>query len=125
MIVLDTSAWIEWIIDSAISEQLARHLPEQAEWLVPTMVQLELAKWLSRENGGSKADQVIDYTRFCHVAPLDSTIAFGAAEACRVHRLSTADAAIFATAQAYMAHIVTFDAHFKGLPNVTYLPKAN
>lgn len=89
------------------------------------MVQLELAKWLSRENGGSKADQVIDYTSFCHVARLDSTIAFGAAEACRAYRLSTADTVIFATGQAYMAHILTFDAHFKGLPNVTYLPKAN
>ena len=61
MIVLDTSAWIEWIIDSAISEHFARHLPEQTERLVPTMVQLELAKWLSRENGESKADQVIDH----------------------------------------------------------------
>ena len=89
------------------------------------MVQLELVKWLSRENGGNKADQVIAYTRFCQVAPLDSTIALGAAEALRVHGLSTADTVIFATSQAYIAHILTFDAHFKGFPNVTYLPKAN
>ena len=109
MIVLDTSAWIEWIIDSPLSEQLTRHLPEQADWLVPTMVQLERAKWLSRENGGDRADQVIAYTRFCQVAPLDSIIALGAAEASRIHRLTTADAVIFATAQAYEAHILTFE----------------
>ena len=89
------------------------------------MVQLELAKWLSRENGGDRADQVIAYTRFCQVAPLDSIIALGAAEASRIHRLSTADAVIFATGQAYEAHILTFDSHFKGPSKRHLSPKAN
>ena len=51
MILVDTSAWIEWLIDSATGAKVAEHLPEQADWLVPTMVQLELAKWLTREVG--------------------------------------------------------------------------
>ena len=43
MILVDTSAWVEWLIASPTGDKLADHLPEQADWLVPTMVQLELA----------------------------------------------------------------------------------
>ena len=61
MILVDTSAWIEWLIGSPTGEKLSGQLPEQAEWLVPTMVQLELAKWLTREVGEATADQVIAF----------------------------------------------------------------
>ncbi|MGR3416510.1 hypothetical protein [Paracoccus sp. (in: a-proteobacteria)] len=65
-------AWIEWLIASPTGDKLADHLPEQADWLVPTMVQLELAKWLTREIGEDKADQVIAFTQICHIVPLDT-----------------------------------------------------
>lgn len=123
MILVDTSAWIEWLIDSATGARVAEHLPEQAEWLVPTMVQLELAKWLTREVGEDKADQVIAFTQVCHVVPLDTEIALAAAEACREHKLATADAIIFATARAQGAMLLTCDAHFEGLPGVTLIEK--
>ena len=123
MILVDTSAWIEWLIGSPTGEKLSEHLPEQAEWLVPTMVQLELAKWLTREVGEDKADQVIAFTQVCHVVPLDTEIALAAAEACREHKLATADAIIFATARAQGAMLLTCDAHFEGLPGVTLIEK--
>ena len=123
MILVDTSAWIEWLIGSPTGEKLSEHLPEQAEWLVPTMVQLELAKWLTREVGEDKADQVIAFTQVCHVVPLDTEIALAAAEACREHKLATADAIIFATARGQGATLLTCDAHFQGLPGVTLIEK--
>ena len=123
MILVDTSAWIEWLIGSPTGEKLSEHLPEQAEWLVPTMVQLELAKWLTREVGEDKADQVIAFTQVCLVAPLDTEIALAAAEACREHKLATADAIIFATARAQGATLLTCDRHFEGLPGVTLIEK--
>ena len=49
MRLVDSSAWIEWLIGSPVDKTIAEHLPEQAAWLVPTMVQHELAKWLTRE----------------------------------------------------------------------------
>ena len=125
MILVDTSAWIEWLIDSATGAKVAEHLPEQAEWIVPTMVQLELAKWLTREVGEDKADQVIAFTQVCHVVPLDTEIALAAAEACRDHKLATADAIIFATAQAQGATLLSCDAHFEGLPGVSLIEKIN
>lgn len=123
MILVDTSAWIEWLIGSPTGEKLSEHLPEQAEWLVPTMVQLELTKWLTREVGEDKADQVIAFTQVCHVVPLDTEIALAAAESCREHKLATADAIIFATARAQGATLLACDAHFQGLPGVTLIEK--
>ena len=123
MILVDTSAWIEWLIGSPIADRISEHLPGQDTWLVPSMVQLELAKWLTREVGEDKADQAIAFTQVCQVVPLDTEIALAAAEASRTHRLATADAVIFATAQAHGAELLTCDAHFEGLPSVLYIPK--
>jgi predicted nucleic acid-binding protein len=123
MILVDTSAWIEWLIGSPTGEKLAGLLPEQAVWLVPTMVQLELAKWLAREVGEDKADQVIAFTQVCQVIPLDTDIALAAADACRTHKLATADAIIFATAHVQGATLLTCDTHFEGLPGVTLVEK--
>jgi len=125
MVLVDTSAWIEWLIESPTAERLSARLPQQADWLVPTMVQLELAKWLTREVGEDKADQVIAFTQVCQVVPLDTEIALAAADACRTHKLATADAIIFATARARGAALLTCDAHFEGLPGVDFMPKTN
>ena len=123
MILVDTSAWIEWLIGSPTGDRLAAHLPDQADWLVPTIVQLELAKWLTRELGEDKSDQVIAFTQVCQVVPLDTEIALAAADACRLHKLASADAVIFATARAQSATLLTCDRHFEGLPGVTLVEK--
>ena len=123
MILVDTSAWIEWLIGSRTGEELAGHLPDRSEWLVPTIVQLELTKWLTREVGEDKADQVIAFTQVCRVVPLDTEIALSAAEACREHKLATADAIIFASARAQGATVLTCDAHFQGLPGTRLVEK--
>ena len=123
MVLVDTSAWIEWLLGSATGDSLSAYLPEQEDWLVPTIVQLELAKWLTREVGEDKADQVIAFTQVCHVVPLDTEIALAAAAACRAHKLATADAVIFATAQIHDAQILTCDAHFEGLQGAVYVSK--
>jgi predicted nucleic acid-binding protein len=125
MVLVDTSAWIEWLIGSPTGEQLSQRLPQLSDWLVPTMVQLELAKWTTREVGEDKADQVIAFTQVCQVVPLDTEIALAAADACRTHKLATADAIIFATARARGATLLTCDAHFEGLPGVDFMPKMN
>ena len=123
MVLVDTSAWIEWLIASPTGKAVAARLPGQDDWLVPTIVQLELAKWLARELGEDRADQVIAFSLLCRIAPLDTGIALAAAELCARHRLATADAIIYATAQAHGAELLTCDAHFEGLDGVSYLAK--
>jgi len=122
--VVDTSAWVEWLMDSAVGRTLGRHFPDKPLCIVPTIVQLELAKWLMRELGEARADQVIAYTQKCVVVPLDTAIALLAADLHREYRLATADAIVYATARHQGAQLLTCDAHFAALPDVTYLPKS-
>ena len=123
MRLVDTSAWIEWLIASPTGHELEGLLPAREDWLVPTIVQLELVKWLTREVGEDKADQVLAYSQMCVVEPLDTRIALRAAELCRRHKLPTADAIVYATALERGADLLTCDAHFEGLGEVTYVVK--
>ncbi|MCL2657364.1 MAG: type II toxin-antitoxin system VapC family toxin [Betaproteobacteria bacterium] len=121
--VVDTSAWIEWLTGSAVGQRLGKQFPAKAQCIVPTIVQLELSKWLVREVGEEQADQVIAYTQKCTVVPLDTAIALLAADLHREHRLATADAIVCATAQHQRAELLTCDAHFETLPGVVFFPK--
>ena len=71
MRVVDTSAWIEWLVASPAGEAVAAMLPVREDWLVPTIVQLELGKWLNREAGEDKADQVAAFSDRGFGVPLD------------------------------------------------------
>ena len=90
---------------------------------MPTIVQVELAKWLSREGGETRTDQVIAFTETCVVVPFDTTVALSAADLCARHKLATADAIVYATALAHGAELLTCDRHFEGLPGVHFMPK--
>ena len=32
-IVVDTSAWIEWLTGSALGKKLGKHIPDKAQWI--------------------------------------------------------------------------------------------
>jgi len=121
--VVDTSAWIEWLTASELGRKLERQFPVKPQCIVPTVVQLELSKWMMREVGEEETDQVIAYTQMCVVVPLDTAIALLAADLHREYKLATADAVVYATARQKGADLLTCDAHFSGLPDVTLLPK--
>jgi predicted nucleic acid-binding protein len=121
--VVDTSAWIEWLTGSALGKALGKQFPARPQCIVPTIVQLELSKWLVREVGEEQADEVIAYTQKCEIVPLDTSIALLAADLHREHKLATADAIVYATAQHHRAELLTCDAHFEGLPDIVFLPK--
>ncbi|MFM8766579.1 MAG: type II toxin-antitoxin system VapC family toxin [Rubrivivax sp.] len=123
MIVVDTSAWIEWLIGSSTGAKVEDRLPDPGAWLVPTIVQLELAKWLTREAGEDRSDQGLAFTQICQVLPLDTETALAAAEACREFKLATADAIVYATSRTKGAVLLTCDSHFAGLPNVILIDK--
>jgi len=123
MRVVDTSAWIEWLIDTPVGKTVGRQLPEESQWVVPTIIQLELTKWLTREIGEQKADQIIAFTEKCVVVPLTTRIALLAADLSRMHQLATADAIVYATAREYGVDLLTCDSHFKGLTQIMLISK--
>lgn len=124
MRVVDTSAWIEWLSDTEVGARVEPQLPAQEQWLVPTIVLLELAKWLGRTVSGGVGDQVIAFSSVRRVISLSSEIALSAAELAMRHKLATADAIVYATALACEADLLTCDRHFEGLPFVELIPKA-
>ncbi|CDN54346.1 Putative nucleic acid-binding protein, contains PIN domain-containing protein [Neorhizobium galegae bv. officinalis bv. officinalis str. HAMBI 1141] len=124
MRVIDSSAWIEWLVDSPLASRLAGEIPEPHELIVPTIVQMEMCKWLIRERGEESAERFMSYTTECIVVELGTEIAWDAAEASLRFKLSTADAIIYATARLLDADLLTCDRHFENLPHVTYIPKS-
>lgn len=123
MRVIDSSIWVEWLDDGALAARLEPELSELDTLIVPTMVQLEVTKWLLREIGVDAANSFLALTRQCRVAPLDTATAAAAAVLSGHHKLATADAIVYATALQAEADLLTCDAHFEGLEKVVYLPK--
>jgi predicted nucleic acid-binding protein len=123
MVLIDTSCWIEWLIGSPLGDRLGAHFPATDQITVPTIVQLELAKWLEREKGEDAANRVIALTTTCVIAPLTTELALSAAALHKTHKLATADAIIYATAISHGATLLTCDAHFKGLDSVIFEAK--
>ncbi|HKI14968.1 MAG TPA: type II toxin-antitoxin system VapC family toxin [Roseiarcus sp.] len=123
MRVVDTSAWLEWLSDSLLGRRVGLELPQTEAWIVPTIVQYELARCLAREVSEDAADDTIAFSTRCVVTPLDTRIAVQAAEIARDRALSMADAIIYATAIDNGADLLTCDAHFAKLPRVVYFAK--
>ena len=123
MRLVDSSAWVEWLLDTKLGVRLGAQFPPRDVWLVPTIVQYEVFTWLVREVSEEDARRFLSFTQLCNVVPLDTAIAVRAAELSRKHRLPTADSIIYATAVSADADLLTCDQHFEGLASVVYLPK--
>ncbi len=123
MRVVDTSAWIEWLRDSEVGRQVGLEMPAQEAWIVPTIVQYELARWLARRVSEEAAGSVIAFSNECIVTHLDTAQALRAAEVAKEHALAMADAIIYAAAVEASADLLTCDAHFADLPGVVYFAK--
>jgi predicted nucleic acid-binding protein len=123
MRVVDTSAWLEWLSDSALGRKVGLELPSTEGWIVPTIVQYELARCLTREVSEDAADDTIAFSTECVVTSLSTRLAVQAAEIAKDHALAMADAIIYATAVAMGADLITCDAHFAKLPRVVYVAK--
>ncbi len=124
MRVVDSSAWIEWLIDTKTGAIVEGELPKREDWVVPTIVQMEVVKWLARERGSGEIEHFLGFTQRCIVVPLDTRLALSAAELSARHKLAAADAIIYATALEYDADLLTCDAHFEGLERVVLVGNA-
>lgn len=112
-----------WICGSAVGEVVGRELPGNSEWVVPTILQYELAHWLSRERSEAAAVSAIALSTQLVVMPLDTDLATKAVDYANKHRLAMADSIVYATAVEAGADVLTCDEHFAELPGVRYLPK--
>jgi toxin FitB len=123
MRVVDTSAWIEWMLGSPIGKRLSPELPDNDQWIVPTIIQYELARWTARELPEFAATAALAFSTQLVVKPLDTHLATRAADYGHKHKLALADSIIYATAMDASADLLTCDAHFAELPGVVYFAK--
>lgn len=121
--LIDTCGWIEWLVDGSIAEVFEPWFSQLDGVIVPTIIQFELYKWVCREKGEKEALEVIALTEQSIVVVLTSEIALLAAELSVQHKLAMADAIIYSTAKFYQVPLITCDAHFENLSNVTYFSK--
>jgi predicted nucleic acid-binding protein len=121
--VVDSSGWIEYVVDGPNSEFFAEAIESPEELIVPTLSILEVFRWVLRERGEADALQTAALMQQGEVVELDTAIATSAAKLGLTHRLPLADSVILATAHAFGATLWTQDADFDGLPGVRYHAK--
>jgi toxin FitB len=121
--VVDSSGWIEYVVDGPNSDFFAEPIEAPDDLIVPTVSILEVFKWVLRERSEADALQTAALMQQGEVVDLDPAIATGAAKLGLTHKLPLADSVMLATAQAFGATLWTQDADFEGLPGVRYRAK--
>ncbi len=124
MIVVDSSGWIEYFTEGPNARRYGRYLEKPSDLVTPTIVLYEVYKLIKRERTEEEALLAAAQIQKTRIVPLSESLSLAAADLSLERRLAMADAIVYATAQAEGAELVTGDRDLKGLPGVTYLPKA-
>jgi predicted nucleic acid-binding protein len=124
VIVVDSSGWIEYFTEGPNARRYGRYLEKPSDLVTPTIVLYEVYKLIKRERTEEEALLATAQIQKTRMVPLSESLSLAAADLSLERRLAMADAIVYATAQAEGAELVTGDRDLKGLPGVTYLPKA-
>jgi toxin FitB len=116
--LIDSSGWLEYLAEDSKASAFAHYLEAEASVLVPSLVIYEVYKHLARHRGRAVADRFVSQALHRRVVPFDETVALAAASLSIEHRLTAADAIIYATARVCYAQLVTANTRFRGLPSV-------
>jgi toxin FitB len=119
-VVVDSSGWLEYIAADSKAELFAVYFEGEREILVPAIVLYEVRKILlkfSRQLADAFVSEALRRT----IVALDENMALAAVEFSIQYQLPMGDALLYAAARSANAEFVTSDAHFKGLPGVTFL----
>jgi predicted nucleic acid-binding protein len=123
MNLVDSSAWIEFLTGAPNAPRFEAPLRNKAQLVVPTIVLMEVWRYMVRWHGRQKADVAAAYMKEGLVIALDETLALSAAKFGLDHKLPLADSVVFATARACKAVLWTQDPDFDGLDGVKYFGK--
>ncbi len=116
MILLDSSAWIEFLTDGPAAPRIAKEMSSPSQILTPTLVLYEVYKKLKRERGEEAALSAVAQLNQTRIVPLDDSLALGAADISLAFALPMADSIIAATAKVHEAKILTLDNDFRKIP---------
>jgi predicted nucleic acid-binding protein len=123
MNVVDSSGWLEYLVDGPRAAEFLEPLSDTENLIVPTICLYEVFKVVLRERGEEKAVQAIALMLRGNVVDLNDTIAVQAAKISLERKIPMADSIVIATANAFDAVIWTQDQDFAELPQTRYFPK--
>ena len=123
MNVVDSSAWIEFFVDGPNAGFFAKAVGDVEALLVPSVVVLEVYRYVLRQRGRKEALEAAAAIRQGRIIDLDEGLAIEAAELGASLRLPLADSIIYASALAHEATLWTQDSDFEGLEAVEYRAK--
>ena len=123
LIVVDSSGWIEFLLDGAGAAHFRPAIIDINNLIVPAIAIFEVARLVLRTQTPERARSALGYMNLGRVEPLDAPLATEAAILSVEHRLPMADSIIYATARRFEAELWTQDADFENLPGVRYFPK--
>ena len=121
MILVDSSGWIEYLAARPRADDFARYIEGDAPLLTSVIQVYEIYKVVRRDISEERAIEAIAALRATTIEPLAESLALEAADISLDLGLAMADAIIFATAARHRAELVTADADFEGLPDVTLI----
>ena len=123
MNVVDSSGWIEYVVDGPNAAVFAEPLGDHANLIVPSIAVFEVYRYVLRERDRTTALSVVASMRQGLVVALDDAGAVEAAELSVALRLPLADSIIYSIARRYEAALWTQDADFAELDGVKFVPK--
>ena len=118
-VVLDSSCWLEFLMDTPRAALFADVLDDADALLVPVITVYEVIKKIVRELGDDIASSALVLMQRSRIVNIDLALATQAMR----NGLPLADSLIYATAQMHGAMLWTQDQHFEGLPGVRYFQK--
>jgi len=122
MIIVDSVGWLAFFTGDALAVQYRPYLLRKADLLCPTIIVYEVCKRMELHAGRQSAAIAAAQLLKTRIIPLDEALATATARVSLTNHLAMADAIIYTTALIHQAILITSDAHFQGLPSVTYLP---
>jgi predicted nucleic acid-binding protein len=121
--VVDSSGWLEYLVDGPGADHFAPVIEDTGELLVPEICLLEVARVVFRERGEHAALQALALMEQAQVVGLDIPLMLHAAYLGQIHKLPLADSVVMATGRTHGAIVWTQDTDFKGLEGVKFFPK--
>lgn len=123
MNLVDSSGWIEYLLDTKRADLFADPIEQRHTLLVPVIALYEVHKVLIRTVPPDAVVQCLDVMRLGRVLDITDRRAVAAAGLAQRHKLAMADAMMYSLALELGAIFWTQDVDYQGLPGVNYFAK--
>lgn len=120
--LVDSVGWLAFFMDDVLADAYEPYLTAPDILIVSALNVYEVCRRVEHVAGRKAAAEAVAQLQKATIIPVGDEIATAAASLSITHHLPMADAIIYATAQLNHAILITSDAHFHDLPDVSFIP---